>query len=210
MPVTGDYVSVGPFSFVLRRATPRHLPELRGLTEEAVKWLRAHKDTDQWSSPWPDLDASIGRMEDDLRKRKTWLVRDGDIAAGTITIDRHETLAAHRGPVWPESKRHEPDLYVRRLIVSRRYAGIGLGAALLDWAADFAKRNYGVTLIRVDVWTTNLELHRYYERRGFTPCRGRDAAELAGYPSQALFERGVDRAGSDYADLFTEEAGPPQ
>ena len=147
-------------------------------------------------------------MLSDLIKGKTWLLWDESIPAGTITIDTEEPLAGGDQPVWPEYKRHEPALYVRRVIVSRNYAGIGLGAALLDWAGDMAKRDYGVTLIRVDVWTTNLNLHAYYVGQRFTRREGRDPRELANYPSQALFEREVNQSGSDYKRLLVEMDGP--
>jgi hypothetical protein len=55
------------------------------------------------------------------------------------------------------------------------------------------------------VWTTNLELHAYYEEQRFTRRPGRDPLEPADYPSQALFERDVDEPGSDYTRLFQEE-----
>ena len=57
-------------------------------------------------------------------------------------------------------------LYIRRVVVSKRH--LGLGSALLDWAADVARRDYEATLIRIDVWTTNLNLHAYYEGQRFT------------------------------------------
>jgi GNAT superfamily N-acetyltransferase len=141
---------------------------------------------------------------DDLLKGKTWIAWDGTIAAGTITVDTEEPLDLNDRPVWPDDKRHEPALYVRRVIVSRRYAGIGLGAALLDWAADVAKRDHQAALLRIDVWTTNKELHAYYEGQLFTRRASRDPRELANYPSQALFEREVDRSGSDYKEFFGE------
>ena len=149
-------------------------------------------------------------MRNDLLKGKTWLVWDDTTAAGTITIDRGEPTDTHDRPVWPAHKRHEPALYVRRVIVSRSYAGLGLGAGLLDWAADVAIRDYGAPLIRVDVWTTNRKLHAYYEGQRFTPVEGRDPRELADYPSQALFEREINQARSGYTKLFIEEDGPCQ
>ena len=209
-PSTSDYVSVRRSPLVLRCATPENLDEVRRLTEEAVDWLRTEKNTDQWSTPWPDLDRSIARMQKDLRQRKTWLVWDDATPAGTITLDSKEPLDAHNRPVWPACKRHGPALYVRRVIVSRSYAGIGLGAGLLDWASDVARQDYGALLIRVDVWTTNRELHRYYEGQRFKRLRTMEPWELTDYPSQALFERDVGRVGSDYKDLFAEEDRPEE
>jgi len=203
-PDKGDYGSVGRYSFALRLGMPGDLDEIRGLVREAAEWLRTSKDTDQWANPWPDPARQTERILNDLLKGKTWIVWDGTSAAATITVDTEEPLHLNEQPVWPAHKRREPALYVRRVIVSRRYAGLGLGAALLDWAADVAKRDHRAALIRIDVWTTNTELHAYYEGQRFTRREGRDPRELAGYPSQALFEREVDRSGSGYMKFFTE------
>jgi GNAT superfamily N-acetyltransferase len=108
-------------------------------------------------------------------------------------------------PVWPAEESQSAVLYVRRVIVSRRYAQLGLGAALLDWAADVAKTDHGADLIRIDVRTTNLRLHAYYEGQRFTRCP--DPQGLGDYPSQALFERSVHVPGSDFTKLFITEDG---
>ncbi len=184
---------------------PGDFDEVRRLVREAAEWLRTSKNTDQWATPWPDRAGQIERILTDLLKGKTWIAWDGTTVAGTITVDTEEPLDLNERPVWPGGKRHEPALYVRRVIVSRKYAGIGLGAALLDWAADVAKRDHQAALLRIDVWTTNKELHAYYERQHFTRREGRDPRELANYPSQALFEREVDRSGSDYKEFFAEK-----
>jgi GNAT superfamily N-acetyltransferase len=198
---------VGNYPLTLRLGTPGDLGKVRELVREAATWLRASKDTDQWANPWPDQAGQQERILSDLLKGKTWLLWDGTIAAATITVDTEEPVDLDERPVWPSHKRGEPALYIRRVIVSRRYAGRGLGAALLDWAAKVAWSDYDVALIRIDVWTTNLELHAYYERQRFTRREGRDPRELTNYPSQALFEREVDRPESVHAQLFTEDSG---
>lgn len=204
-PDKSNHVSVGRFPFVLRLATPGDLDAVRGLVREAAEWLRTSKNTDQWAKPWPDRVGQQERILNDLLKGKTWLVWDGLTAVATITVDTDGPLDANEQPVWPGHKSGEPALYVRRVIVSRKHAGLGLGAALLDWAATTAHRDHKATLIRIDVWTTNRDLHAYYERQHFTRCEGRDPRELSNYPSQALFERQVDRLRSDYTELFMEE-----
>lgn len=208
VPSTSDYVPVGGSLYFLRRATPDDLGDVRRLFEEAADWLRRNKDTDQWETPWPDGESWIERARQDLREHKTWLVWDGTLAIATITLDTKEPVDTRNRPVWPAHKRHELALYVRRVIVSRSYAGLGLGAGLLDWASNVAMREHGASLIRIDVWTTNLELHEYYTGQRFVRLKDRQPWELAGYPSQALFERSADRAGSGFAELFTEEDEP--
>lgn len=204
-PDQGDYVSVERYPFALRPGMPWDLDAVSGLVREAAEWLRTSKNTDQWAKPWPDRARQRERMLNDLLKGKTWLVWDGETATATITVDTDEPVDLNDQPVWPEHKPDRPALYVRRVVVARSYAGYGLGAALFDWAADVAKRDHGAALIRIDVWTTNLELHAYYEGQRFTRLPGRGLRELAGYPSQALFEREAGIPGSDYTKLFLEE-----
>lgn len=192
----------------MRRATPGNLGDVCRLFEEAVDWLRRNKNTDQWETPWPDRPSWIRRTRQDLREGKAWLVWDETAAIATITLDTKEPVDIHDRPVWPAHRRHDLALYVRRVIVSRRHAGLGLGAGLLDWASDVAMRDYGASLIRIDVWTTNLELHDYYIGQRFTPLEDGQSWKPGDYPSRALFERAADRAGSDYTELFTEEDDP--
>jgi GNAT superfamily N-acetyltransferase len=181
---------------------PGDLDKVVALAREAAAWLRII-GIDQWQEPWPDPAGHRERILNDLFKDKTWLVRDGKTAAATITIDTDEPLDAEERPVWPAEENRRAVLYVRRIIVSRRYARLGLGAALLDWAANVAKRDHGAELIRIDVRTTNVKLHAYYEGQRFTRCP--DPQGLGDYPSQALFEREADVPGSDYTKLFLEE-----
>jgi len=201
----GDYVAVARYPFALRLGTPGDLTAVSRLVRDAARWLQTSKNTDQWARPWPDPARQRERMLNDLLKGKTWLVWDGKTAVATITVDTDEPLDVNGQPVWPEHERHLPALYVRRIVVCRSYAGYGLGAALMDWAADTATRNHGAALIRIDVWTTNLELHAYYEGQGFTRRPGRDPQELPDYPSQALFERDAGKPGADYTRFFLEE-----
>lgn len=176
-----------------------------GLVREAAEWLRTSKDTDQWAKPWPDRIRHRERILNDLLKGKTRLVWDGETAVATITVDTDEPVDLNEQPVWPESERHRSALYVRRIVVARDYAGRGLGAALLDWAAHVAERDHQAALIRIDVWTTNLELHAYYEGQRFVRLPNRDPVSRPDYPSQALFERTADLSGTDYTKLFLEE-----
>lgn len=173
---------------MLRRASSPHLSVILELIEEAAEWLRG-KNTDQWAKPWPDARTRDERVRQDLADGKTWIVWDAAVPAGTITLGIDDPIDPAGNYVWPEDQRSESALYVRRVIVRRSHAGLGLGAALLDWASEVARREAGTPLVRIDVWTDNWDLHAYYRRQGFMLCRFRDPKHLPGYPSRALFER---------------------
>src|SRR5215831_12102499 len=163
----------------LHRATVDDAGVAIRLIEEAAGWLR-DKGTDQWARPWPNQAGRDSRILASLSQGKTWIGWDNGIPAATITADQDED------PYWPDDLRREPAVYVYRLVVRRPYSGVGLGAALLDWAAWAARRDHGAQWIRVSAWTTNAGLHAYYHGQGFERC-GFHADD--GYPSRARFQK---------------------
>jgi GNAT superfamily N-acetyltransferase len=180
---------------VLRRAGAADFEAVRSLLKEASRWLGT-KNTDQWTVPWPDENGRNANIKRAIRAGRTWIVLDGDgRPAATLT-----TSPNHHG-IWPEKNGREPAVYVRRITVSRRYSGLGLGSQLLDWAGLRANLDYGARWVRVDVWTTNIELHDYYRDRGFRYC---GLCDISGYPSAALFQKPVDEIKPPDAPLFQE------
>ena len=169
-------------------ATPGDLEAILGLIEEASRWLKA-RGKDQWAEPWPNREQRDARVLRGLVNRKTAIVRQGDSAVATVTMANW-----HNPNVWVNGAcvcdLSERAIYLHRLITARRYAGCGLGELLINWAAKRARAMYGAQWIRIDVWTTNTDLHRYYQRLGFESC-GR--CPDPSYPSGALFQRPLAR-----------------
>jgi GNAT superfamily N-acetyltransferase len=163
----------------LRHAEVAHEEVIIALIDEASRWL-ATMGTNQWQSPWPTLDERNRRINDAIRLRKTWICWDGHTPAATLTADlQHD-------PHWSADARSKPAVYVHRLVVARRYAGMRLGGSLLDWAGRTARLAHAAHSVRISAWTTNFGLHQYYEGQGFT---------LSGfhlddqYPSRARFQK---------------------
>lgn len=119
--------------------------------------------------------------------RAVWVVTRRGRVVATITIDH---LAD--ADFWRKTDRVRSALYVHRMAVARRESGIGLGAAMLDWAAERVVRA-GRSRLRLDAWATNTGLHQYYEKLGFVRVR---FETVPGRGSGALFERpATDRQG---------------
>jgi GNAT superfamily N-acetyltransferase len=175
--------------------------------EDAAEWLRG-KNTDQWARPWPDRPTRDDRIRRDLECGRTWIVWDAAVPAGTITVTTEDPRDPTGRYVWPRRKRRRVALYVRRVIVRRSHGGLGLGAALIDWASQAALQQIGTPRLRVDVWTTNRELHTYYRRHGFRRSAGRFPWKLPDYPSMALFERTVMPEASGNSVLFSVHEAP--
>ena len=128
--------------------------------------------------------------------------RDG-IAIATVTLRRQGNKK-----LWTAAERRESAVYLSRLIVGRDHAGKAIGEALIDWAGLRAKRGWGAQWIRIDVWTTNVALHNYYEKRGFRPYGDQRPAKINNYPSAALFQKPVSEVDEEAAARFSEAPAP--
>jgi GNAT superfamily N-acetyltransferase len=168
-----------PLALARARDDDADLEVILLLIEDAANWLRT-KNTDQWATPWPNRAGRNIRIRAALRQGKSWICWDNGSPVATITADPDED------PYWPEENRTEPSIYVHRLVVSRQYAGTGLGAALLDWVGRTARLEHGARWIRLSAWTTNYRLHAYYRRQGFALSAFRPDDS---YPSGAFFQK---------------------
>lgn len=175
--------------YSLRRAEVGDLDDIIGLFDSAAAWLRT-KDTDQWSAPWPSARARRERVLDGLRAGHTWLMTQDAKPVGTISFNKEADPK-----LWTDLEQADPAVYIHRLVVDRKCAGQGIGAALVDWAAQRSAQSYGALWARIDVWTTNTALHAYYVRQSFVPVRC-DPQNYPGYPACALFQREIDPAGA--------------
>jgi len=113
----------------ITRATEADVDALVALYDEAAAWLMA-RGSRQWPPGWwtPKVVAKEMRAGHEL-----YLARRGDAPVGKLTLQWDDT------EVWGEQP---PDAgYVHGLCVSRAVAGRGLGAALLDWAAQRVRAN---------------------------------------------------------------------
>lgn len=123
--------------------------------EEAATWLW-ERGVRQWRpgefiiQEALDLLASGGEV---------YLARRDGAPAGGFTLQWEDAA------VWGE---RSPDAgYLHALCVRRDASGLGLGAALLDYAGERVA-TAGRARLRLDCWAGNDALRAYYERRGFT------------------------------------------
>ncbi|GAB1328942.1 GNAT family N-acetyltransferase [Streptomyces sennicomposti] len=144
---------------IITLAEPHDVSKLLAFREEAAAWLRG-LGSDQWSRPYP-ADKLLATIE----AGTVFMLRDGHTTVGTITL----TPDAEDG-LWTEEELTEPAMFVNKLTVAREYAGQNIGGRLLDWAGERAYRA-GALWVRLDAWTTNEGLQRYYIAQGFAHVR---------------------------------------
>ncbi|MGI5138187.1 GNAT family N-acetyltransferase [Streptomyces sp. CA-106110] len=182
---------------IIAPAEPHDLAKLLAFREEAAAWLRG-LGSDQWSRPYP-----AEKLLATIEAGTVFMLRDGHTTAGTITL----TPEAEDG-LWTAKELSESSLFVNKLTVARSHAGRNLGARLLNWAGDRAYRA-SAKWLRLDAWTTNEGLQRYYLGQGFEHVRTvTEGGAVNGGPrvSGWLAQRATHPANHG----FTDETAPPR
>jgi GNAT superfamily N-acetyltransferase len=168
-------------SLRIRRGGEDDLPAILAMLDGAVEWLVARGRTGQWGTrPWSERPKAVERVTELVRSGTPWIAEVDGAPAGTLTLTPDG--AASYVPA-----ADEPEAYVHLLVTDRRYAGLGVGAALLAHARDEARR-LGVGLLRVDCYAgDDGALVDYYRRNGFTPV---ETFTVGGdWPGQLLAQR---------------------
>jgi GNAT superfamily N-acetyltransferase len=168
-------------TLTIRKAEPTDLDSLEELRAEAVTWL-ASKGLDQWQPGQPRVPTRKTTAAA-IARGACYLAYDQDNeVVGTITVDDRADPE-----FWTPDERAERALYVHRMMVPRKAAGIGIGSRLLQWAYSRAAVT-GCRWLRLDAWKTNTVLHQYYLSQGFSPVR---TIDLAHRGSGSLFQCSV-------------------
>lgn len=172
----------------IRPAGLADAPATLDMLDGAVAWMNARGNTEQWgTTPYSRKPGGVERVERYMTVSAPFVAELGGVPVGTLVLD------SGPNPQMPIAPAGEPETYVRLLVSDRRYAGRGVGAALLAHAAAEARRA-GVRLLRVDCWAGGGgELVAFYERNGFTKA---ESFRAGGWPGQVLARRigqGVER-----------------
>ncbi|WP_031517284.1 GNAT family N-acetyltransferase [Streptomyces sp. NRRL F-5123] len=165
----------------IRPGAPADAPAVLDMLDGAVAWMNGRGNTEQWgTTPYSQKPGGVERVRRYTTDNMPFIAEVDGVPAGAVVLD---TGPSPQMPIAPAA---EPERYVRLLISDRRLAGQGIGAALLEHAAE-QTRQAGVSLLRVDCWAGGGgELVAFYERCGFT----RTESFLSGsWPGQVLDRR---------------------
>lgn len=163
----------------IRPGGPADARAVLDMLDSAVAWMNARGNTEQWgTTPYSRIPGGVERVEGYTTENSPYIAELDGTPVGALVLDTGPS------PMIPPAG--EPERYVRLLVSDRRYAGLGIGAALLARAVEETTRA-GVELLRVDCWAGGTgALVAYYERNGFT----RTDPFLSGtWPGQVLARR---------------------
>jgi GNAT superfamily N-acetyltransferase len=149
-----------PASERVRPAVHRDRRPILALRRSAEQWLAA-QGIDQWRAG----DVSLDDVTDQIAAGQWHVLRAGDVLAGALRL------------LWSDEQIWQQDngfaAYVHGLVVDRSHTGHGVGAGLLQWAADQG-RAAGARELRLDCGESNLRLRSYYAQQGFQEVGRRD------------------------------------
>lgn len=160
----------------IEQATLNELTVVAAILQEASIWAeRAHGQL------WVETELAPDSIREEVGQGQFFIAcRSGD-PAGTLRYQLDDRQ------FWPEAAGNDA-AYVHRLAVRRCYAGQGVAAAMLEWAARRA-REQGRTFLRLDTDITRPGLMALYERCGFKPHSERQVG-----PYHVMrYERRLDR-----------------
>ncbi|MCZ4119958.1 GNAT family N-acetyltransferase [Streptomyces sp. H39-S7] len=156
-------------------------PAILDMLDAAVVWMNARGNTQQWgTTPYSQKPGGVARVERYRTQNVPYIAELDGRPVGALVLDSGPS------PQMPIAPAGEPERYVRLLVSDRRYAGRGIGARLLERAAEETRRA-GVQLLRVDCWAGGGgELVAFYERNNFAPTERFLSQE---WPGQVLSRR---------------------
>ena len=142
--------TTGP-TYVLRRARREDVRSIVALL--ANDQLGATRDSTDDLSPYDDAFAAIDR---DAAQALLVVTDDTDSVVGTMQLTVIPGLA-RRGAL---------RMQIEAVRVAEEHRGDGLGAAMMTWAVDEARRK-NCALVQLTSDVSRREAHRFYERLGF-------------------------------------------
>lgn len=164
---------------MIRPGGPADADYLLVMLDEAVAWLADRGLGGQCGTgPPATRPAMVRRARAMAASGDLWIARLDGVVAGALV------LAGQAPDYVPPAA--EPELYIDLVVAARRYAGRGVGTALLDFAR-FQADQRGLRLLRVDCWAGGEgALRAYYTQAGFTPTA---TFTVGDWPGQVLEQR---------------------
>lgn len=154
---------------VERVETEEKTEQLLALLREIALWLEEIGQP-MWSLEGLQKERFLAENGD----AELYLVFCGNEPAGAFMLKSHNEFW------WPESRKGE-DLFLKKLGVSRVYAGTGLSGQILEWVKREAEQR-GLKHVRIEFYADREHLLKLYLNNGFEEVRRRvmpDGIEIA-------------------------------
>jgi len=143
---------------MIRKATPKDLPEIKRLTEACAKTLQA-QNIFQWNKNYPSRE----KLAKDIQKKELYLWEE-DRKIVSIIVLTSNMSDVYKDIEWLSD--NENNLYVHRLATHPDYWGKSYARKMMYFAEETAKKN-NYSSIRLDTFSQNKRNQRFYEARNY-------------------------------------------
>jgi len=146
----------------VRTATLEDLDTLIDWRRKTAKIINEKYGTDQWNYDYPKH-----ILENWINHGETLMFYENLDHAPVATL----TLSTQGSDeLWGKEELAQPAMYLSKLNVNPELKIPGLGERLIKWSLN-KTAEAGIPIVRIDVWTTNKRLRKYYEDYGFQYIR---------------------------------------
>jgi GNAT superfamily N-acetyltransferase len=141
----------------VRQAQAVDATVVQDMLDEASKWVDALGEI-----MWDEDELAPGRIGDEVAAGQFFIAEIDSEPAGAVKFQLEDRL------FWPDlsQEHHDDSAFIHRLVVRRRYRGLGISTALMHWAVSRASA-MGKRHLRLDCDASRPKLRRLYEGFGF-------------------------------------------
>ena len=141
-------------AITIRQARATDAGIVQDMLEEAATWVDALGVV-----MWEEGELTAGRVDNEIADGLFFIADVDNDPAGVVRFQLEDRL------FWPELTQDD-SAFIHRLVVRRRYKGLGVSTALMEWAISRA-RTMGKRYLRLDTDASRPKLRRLYEGFGF-------------------------------------------
>ena len=141
-------------AITIRQANAPDAGIVQEMLEEAARWVDALGVV-----MWEEGELVPGRVDNEIADGLFFIADVDNDPAGVVRFQLEDRL------FWPDLTQDD-SAFIHRLVVRRRYKGLGVSTALMEWAVSRA-RTMGERYLRLDSDASRPKLRRLYEGFGF-------------------------------------------
>ena len=141
-------------SIAVRQAQASDAAVVQDMLEEAAQWVDALGVV-----MWEEGELTPGRVDAEIAAGLFFVAEVNGVPAGVVRFQLDDHL------FWPDLTQDD-SAFIHRLVVRRRYRGLGVSTALMEWAVSRA-RTLEKTYLRLDTDASRPKLRQLYEGFGF-------------------------------------------
>jgi GNAT superfamily N-acetyltransferase len=138
----------------VRQAQAPEAAVIHGMLQEAAQWVDALGVV-----MWDESELDPDRVDREVAAGQFFIAEVDGEPAGAVRFQLEDRL------FWPDLEGSD-SAFIHRLVVRRRYKGLGVSTALIQWAVSHA-RSLGRSYLRLDTDASRPKLRELYERFGF-------------------------------------------